>query len=365
MLPSAQKSLHKAGISKNSAAFMTIGCFLAGAVGIQLLSRVLHRFIPSDVVDCHHEHDTEGEEQQRRPETTPLLDKQGKAKSIHECEEVEAQRHPPRRPGLPKRRPSRLSTFMTGAKTSCDLGGPCYGYGELCGQECMKIANRSPIRADGRRSHSWNSNPRDSLRHTQSTSACTTRRAPDHQNNTAENAASSDPSTAHDSPSHHHHVPNNAFLAIGVQTSIAIALHKLPEGFITYATNHANPALGFSVFLALCIHNITDGFVMALPLYLAISRRGQAILWSALLGGASQPLGAAIAALWLKLAGSGRLRPGDGAYGVMFAITAGVLASVALQLYSESLTLTHNRHVCTAFAFVGMAVLGLTYALTA
>jgi len=27
----------------------------------------------------------------------------------------------------------------------------------------------------------------------------------------------------------HHHVPNNKFLSIGVQTSIAIALHKFPE----------------------------------------------------------------------------------------------------------------------------------------
>ncbi|KAK4694505.1 zinc transporter, ZIP family, partial [Lecanoromycetidae sp. Uapishka_2] len=165
--------------------------------------------------------------------------------------------------------------------------------------------------------------------------------------------------------SHHHHVPSNAFLAIGLQTSIAIALHKLPEGFITYATNHANPKLGFTVFMALFIHNITEGFAMALPLYLAINSRWKAMFWSSLLGGVSQPLGAGVAALWFKIAGRGDAAPGDTVYGCMFAITAGIMASVALQLFSESLSLTHNRNLCTAFAFIGMGILGVSFALTA
>jgi ZIP family zinc transporter len=91
-----------------------------------------------------------------------------------------------------------------------------------------------------------------------------------------------------DGGEHHHHVPTNAFLSIGLQTCTAIALHKLPEGFITYATNHANPRLGFSVFLALFVHNITEGFVMALPLYLALNSKWKAIIWSSVLGGVSQ-----------------------------------------------------------------------------
>lgn len=164
---------------------------------------------------------------------------------------------------------------------------------------------------------------------------------------------------------HHHHVPTNAFLSIGLQTSIAIALHKLPEGFITYATNHANPRLGFSVFLALFIHNITEGFALALPLYLAIQSRWKAMFWSALLGGFSQPLGAGVAALWFHIAGSGDMQPGEAVYGGMFAVTSGIMTSVALQLFSESLDLTHNRGLCTVFAFVGMGIMGASSALTA
>ncbi len=164
---------------------------------------------------------------------------------------------------------------------------------------------------------------------------------------------------------HHHHVPANAFLAIGLQTSIAIALHKLPEGFITFATNHANPKLGFTVFMALFIHNISEGFAMALPLYLALGSRWKSMFWSSLLGGISQPLGAGVAALWFKLAGRHDLAPGNTGYGCMFAITAGVMTSVALSLFTESIGLTHNRPLCIAFAFLGMGFMGLSFALTA
>jgi len=41
------------------------------------------------------------------------------------------------------------------------------------------------------------------------------------------------------------------------------------------------------------------------------------------------------------------------------------MASVALQLFSESLDLTHNRNLCMVFAFVGMGILGMSSALTA
>jgi len=166
---------------------------------------------------------------------------------------------------------------------------------------------------------------------------------------------------------HHHHVPDNAFLSIGLQTSLAIALHKLPEGVITYATNYANPTLGWTVFLALFIHNITDGFAMALPLYLALNSRWKAILWSSLLGGLSQPAGAGIAALWIwcaRRAGDATAPPPWGLYGGMFAVTAGIMASVGLQLLGEALRLTHRQGLCIGSAIAGMGVVGVSFALT-
>lgn len=447
MLPSASGSLEAGGLSPRPAAFAVIGCFLGGVVGIQLISRLLHRYIPSHVVNCDDTHNKSEEDigdgrphDHRRPEIgqahtsdsassedTPLLSRADldfkprlSQRSMSAYQEVDGKPSTAYFTPQPGQKPSlqsRLSSIMSGRATLCDRNGPCHGYLDPSAKKCSKALNRNfssnPVRCSD-----TGSQPRTTLLrtatepHSEATSAVPTnlpeeaeywpsrsqirseesrqtmfRGYSGHHNlnghgyrssaeeqsydpesnvdgGVAHKATGEDPAN-NSSQGHHHHVPTNAFLAIGLQTSIAIALHKLPEGFITYATNHANPELGFSVFMALFIHNITEGFALALPLYLAISSRWKAMFWSSILGGASQPLGAGIAALWFKAAGGGTHAPGQAVYGCMFAITAGIMASVALQLFSESLGLAHNRTLCIAFSFLGMGILGVSFALTA
>lgn len=455
MLPNAQKYLQKGGLDASPAAYATIGCFLGGVIGIQIVSRILHHYIPSHVVDCDHDHDhdhgeAEGDDDddddhdghyymnghndkqsgeaseqtplliQSEPGSRPSVGPRSQSAMVEGAERLAVPSsiaplsRPPTvqtRPTMQKRLTQRMSILVTGAKAHCDEGGPCYGYSDPCGHHCLKTPSRNSTRTFGRFSSIGPSHQPSLLRTatvsrlklnevedangepdrlapastfrkrpTMLPSAATQadfrgRRSSSHLSSPTSPEESTNGSTirngsvgskaSDDTEPHHHHVPENAFLSIGLQTSIAIALHKLPEGFITYATNHANPKLGFSVFMALFIHNITEGFAMALPLYLAINSRWKAMFWSSLLGGVSQPLGAGVAALWFKIAGSGEMAPGDTVYGCMFSITAGIMASVALQLFSESLSLTHNRNLCTAFAFLGMGVLGVSYALTA
>jgi len=159
----------------------------------------------------------------------------------------------------------------------------------------------------------------------------------------------------------HHHVPKNEFLSIGLQTSLAIALHKIPEGFITFATNHANSKLGFAVFLALAIHNLSEGFVMSLPLFLALKSRKTAILWASVLGGLSQPIGALCAHLWFMSHKGGP--PSPDIYGILFAITAGMMSNVALQLYGQAVSVYHHHRVPMVLAFIGMGVMGMSFAI--
>ncbi|KAI1457643.1 Zinc/iron permease [Annulohypoxylon moriforme] len=278
------------------------------------------------------------------------------------------------------RRPSmlqkRVMSFVKDTKPNCDEAGPCFGYSDPCGQECFKhLSNRSGLLSRVgtnllRTGHSDScidtvEEVGDNDQSTPVSPTFRTSRAHSHEPDHHEDACFSETSEDVEAQ-HHHHVAENAFLSIGLQTSIAIALHKFPEGFITYATNHANPSLGFNVFLALFVHNISEGFALALPLYMALHSRLRAMLWSSMLGGLSQPLGAGIAVLWFKLAQHhSNFAPDAAAYGCLFAATAGIMASVALQLFVESLSLNHNQNLSILFAFLGMTLLGVSNAFTA
>lgn len=307
------------------------------------------------------------------------------------------------RPSLAQSIKKQVSSLALGQKVACDETDPCFGFGDPYARECFKAIQNPTILASPSPSASASRRPfptrvatapfpatgidedsilaspnilppvQDSL-HSRSREDGEARvpfrslskyQLEDTELAHSRSDISSTMSLQGQSHPHHHHVPANAFLAIGLQTSLAIALHKLPEGFITFATNHANPKLGLTVFMALFIHNISEGFAMALPLYLALGSRWKSMFWSSLLGGISQPLGAGVAALWFKLAGKHEMAPDDALYGCMFAITAGVMASVALSLFTEGIGLTHNRSLCTAFAFLGMGIMGISSALTA
>ncbi|KAI1001347.1 hypothetical protein K3495_g6852 [Podosphaera aphanis] len=411
MLPHSKLYLIHAGYSPSQAAWILLGGFLGGFVGIQIITRFLHKYIPSHVVDCDHTHDGTTRNNDHEPsrshsyasfvpsraysplntdspdknskisETSPLLSgagvsKKGSLLNLQDKTSISCSNTEPpcdRRPSMLDVQ-KKVISFVKDTKSDCDSGGPCFGYTGPCGKECFthlvqKTTGSSHpaslVRSNTgkqNKEHDWlpvnqNISPEVATGYTSPKQLPIVSTESDQEENQVN---INDDVEAQ----HHHHVPENAFLSIGLQTSIAIALHKLPEGFITYATNHANPSLGLSVFLALFIHNITEGFALALPLFLALNSRWRAMFWASILGGISQPLGAGIAVAWLKIAGYKGYEPDMGAYGCMFAITAGIMTSVALQLFVESLSLNHNRNLCIAFGFIGMSIMGMSNALT-
>lgn len=471
MLPESKDYLKKDGWNEQKAGLIMMGCFIAGFIGIQVISRLMHQIMPSHVVDCDHTHSHDHDDTLDDPKLTdlhshpgsrqhsrvgrPKLRTTSSGRRITTVLEVHTNGHahhhhhghaatestpllgPPsndrshseERSGLPgperslTRQPSllamrnRLVSFVKDTpKHACDADGSCFGYSDPCGQECFKhVAQRTslarqssfaglartrtspfttptapvfegsipevnseddsgtrspmspaPVPSQVSRTHSH-----DHHEHSHDHSHDHQHSHADHDDGAhlARNNLSESDLEAQDAGAHHHHVPENAFLSIGFQTVIAIALHKFPEGFITYATNHANPQLGFNVFMALFVHNIAEGFAMALPLYMAIGSRLKAIAVSSLLGGFTQPLGASIGWLVIKWFGSGGGGGGSDlginftAYAVLFAGTAGIMASVALQLFVESLSLNHNRNLSMTFAFLGMVLLGVSNAI--
>ena len=446
MLPESKDYLTKDGYSDRAAGLIMMGCFIGGFFGIQAVSRLVHQFMPSHVVDCsttdddadshHHDdqrkHSRPGRSRRRvsrkrsapapnggiskiteigngvAAESTPLLVNGGPRTDDIAERSISPQSGAPGYHTLStdpaaveNRRPSmsqvqkRVLSFVRDTKPDCDETGTCYGFTDPCVLEpCIHFSNPIPYSArhgrvlrtattpahrhSGPVIHGHDNTgeaPPISPRFHASRTPSREPLSPPDEETEVEDAGETESGCQDDSNStgmpewdaesqqHHHHVPANAFLSIGLQTSIAIALHKFPEGFITYATNHANPTLGFNVFMALFVHNISEGFAMCLPLYMALGSRWRATLWSAVLGGLSQPLGAGVAVLWFKLARRTNMSPSSAVYACLFAITAGIMVSVGLQLFVEALGLNHNRNLCIGFGFLGMAILGLSNAL--
>lgn len=167
---------------------------------------------------------------------------------------------------------------------------------------------------------------------------------------------------------HHHHVnlPLSRLLLIGIQTILALTLHKLPEGFITYITSETNPQLGVLIFLSLLIHNYTEGFSMCLPLYYSFSartrfRKLKAVLVSALLGGLSQPLGAAGGYLFLRYYAGDSLDLDrlNQVFGISMAVTSGFLVVIALLMYGSAVSFSGLPNFVMLWCLMGMGVIGL------
>lgn len=167
---------------------------------------------------------------------------------------------------------------------------------------------------------------------------------------------------------HHHHVnsPLSRLLLIGIQTILAITLHKFPEGFITYITSETNPALGVLIFLSLLIHNYTEGFSMCLPLYYSFPpnsrwRKLKAASVSALLGGLSQPLGALGGFLFMRYYGKDSFDVGklNQVFGISMAVTSGFLVVIALSMYGSAVSFSGLPNFVMLWCLVGMGTIGL------
>lgn len=167
---------------------------------------------------------------------------------------------------------------------------------------------------------------------------------------------------------HHHHVnsPMSRLLLIGIQTILAITLHKFPEGFITYITLKTNPQLGVSIFLSLLIHNYTEGFSMCLPLYYSFGeskwRKWKAVAISAFLGGFSQPAGAFFGYLFMAHLGDGSVDVDklNYVFGVSMAMTAGFLTVIALSMYGSAVSFSGLPNFVCIWSLLGMCLICLS-----
>ncbi|KAJ2081696.1 Zinc transporter [Coemansia sp. RSA 988] len=132
-------------------------------------------------------------------------------------------------------------------------------------------------------------------------------------------------SSASQVSTHHHRL----LMHVGLQTAVAIGLHKIPEGLIIYLSRQASSKLGVSVAASLFFHNLPEGMMLALPLFLATGRRHMAFGVAALMGALPPAAGAALGMLVLGDVGHNNAML-SGIFGIAFGVTAGMMCMVAL-----------------------------------
>lgn len=129
---------------------------------------------------------------------------------------------------------------------------------------------------------------------------------------------------------HDHSGRQRKLLRLGLFTALAIAIHNLPEGLVTFLAALQDPSLGVAIAVAVALHNIPEGISVSVPIFYATGNRKKAFAYS-LLSGLAEPVGAGIAYLALRLlvgSESGGIPPQI--MGILFGGIAGVMVYISL-----------------------------------
>lgn len=165
-----------------------------------------------------------------------------------------------------------------------------------------------------------------------------------------------DVSIPHDYVGQHDHSEKNdhqRLLKTGYFLALGIGIHNLPEGMVTFIGSLEDLSLGTAIAVAIAIHNIPEGLAISIPVYAATGSRKKAFLWS-FLSGVAEPVGAAIAAVFLVPILTQSL------LGWMLALVAGIMVFISLDELMPVSRSFGIDHLPILGAIAGMAVMALS-----
>ena len=144
---------------------------------------------------------------------------------------------------------------------------------------------------------------------------------------------------------------------MGIAAAVAIFLHNLPEGAVTFASYMDDPSVGVVLAFAIGIHNIPEGLCVAMPIYFATHNRWKAFWWG-ILSGVSEPFGALIVYFVLGGSFSGNTN------GILFSMLAGIMTMLSMdELLPSAHRYDPENKVVTSFLVLGMFVVGMSLVL--
>lgn len=115
----------------------------------------------------------------------------------------------------------------------------------------------------------------------------------------------------------------SSLFKVGIISMIAIIIHNIPEGIVTFIVTEKNILLGISICIAIALHNIPEGISIAIPIYYASKSKKQALFYT-FISALSEPFGALITAIFLFR------YINDFVLGLLFSLIAGIMIQISL-----------------------------------
>ena len=143
---------------------------------------------------------------------------------------------------------------------------------------------------------------------------------------------------------------------VGILSMIAIILHNIPEGIVTFIVSNKSIMLGLSICISIALHNIPEGISIAVPIYYSTNSKFKAIFYT-FLAGLSEPIGAILTGLFLINFVN------DMILGMLFAFIAGIM----IQISSYKLLPTgkdYDKKLSKIFFIIGFIVMLFSLLLT-
>lgn len=115
---------------------------------------------------------------------------------------------------------------------------------------------------------------------------------------------------------------DNSLYKVGIISVIALIIHNIPEGIITFMTTTKDVKIGLSLSFAIALHNIPEGISIFIPLYYGSGNKKKAFLYT-FIAGFSELFGAVISYFFLFRFVN------EYFFSFLFCVTAGIMIYIA------------------------------------
>ena len=122
-----------------------------------------------------------------------------------------------------------------------------------------------------------------------------------------------------------HKLPDDSssLYKVGLISMIALIVHNVPEGIVTFLTSNNNIRLGVLLAIAIALHNIPEGISVSVPIYYSTNSKWKAFGYT-FISGISEFLGALLAFAFLKNFNN------DFFLGCLYSVTSGIMIYISL-----------------------------------